>query len=417
MANDGTNAAAAEPSPTLTLVDAIAIVVGIVVGIGVFKTPSVVAANAGSNLGFLLAWPLCWLGRWEVPSRCAEPYATPNLPLPIAFGDYAAQVFPLGDYGSSLYATEAIALLTALNVIGIEPRKWTQRTLTAVKVVGLLAVCVVGLSLAPAPASTAVVDGNRQAAYGSAMIFVLLTYGGWSEAAYIAAELHDVKHNMVRALVWSISAIAVVFFLVNLAYLKGLGLTAIARSDAIAADLMRRATGEAGAQWVSALVAISVLGSTHGTILTGARTPYALGRDFSPFSCLGHWHRERQTPVNALLLQAAIVLVLVLFGSLTRTGFETMVAYTAPVFWFFLLLTGLSLFVLRTHDPDRPRPFCVPFYPLTPLLYCGTSVYLLQSSLTYTGIVAWVGVAVTIAGIPLLLWARCWEKTEENEIG
>jgi amino acid transporter len=238
------------------------------------------------------------------------------------------------------------------------------------------------------------------------MIFVLLTYGGWSEAAYLSAEIEDVQRNMVRVLVGSIGAIALVFLLVNFAYLKGLGLDAIASSEAVAADLLRQVLGEAGAQFISLLVAVSALGAIQGTIFTGARTNYALGQDWKLFSWLGRWDERTQTPLNALMVQGIIALALIWLGTLTRNGFTTMVEYTAPVFWFFLLLTTLSLFVLRTVEPELSRSFRVPLYPLTPLLFCATCVYMLQASLTYTGIGALVGVVVLLSGVPLLLVVR-----------
>ncbi len=185
-----------------------------------------------------------------------------------------------------------------------------------------------------------------------------------------------------------------------------MGLNAIANSDAVAADLMRQILGEVGAQFISLLVAISALGAMQGTITTGARTHYALGQDWKLFSCLGRWDERTQTPLNALLIQGAITLVLILLGTLTRRGFATMVEYTAPVFWFFLLLTTLSLLILRTVEPEVSRSFRVPLYPLTPLIFCATCVYMLQASLTYTGIGALVGVGVLGSGIPLLLLVR-----------
>ena len=249
---------------------------------------------------------------------------------------------------------------------------------------------------------------NRGERFGNTVgsIFKGLTYGGWSEAAYLSAELQDVERNMVRVLVGSIGAIALVFLLVNFAYLKGLGLGAIANSAAPAADLMRRFLGEAGAQFISLLIAVSALGAMQGTIFTGARTNYALGKDWKLFDWLGRWDERTQTPLNALIVQGTIALALILLGTLTRNGFATMVEYTAPVFWFFLLLTTLSLFVLRTVEPEVTRAFSVPLYPLTPLLFCATCVYMLQASLTYTGIGALVGVGVLLSGVPLLLLVR-----------
>ncbi len=241
---------------------------------------------------------------------------------------------------------------------------------------------------------------------GLVMIFVLLTYGGWNEAVYISAELRDVQQNMGRSLLWSIGIITGLYLLINLAYLQSLGLGGIVASEAVAADVMRRTVGESGAVLISLLITITTLGSANATIFTGARTNYVLGQDFSLFAFLGRWHKGAGTPTNALLLQGAIALSLVLVGTLTRKGFETMVDYTAPIFWFFFLLTGVSLFVLREREPEVPRPFCVPLYPLIPILFCITSAYLLYSSLTYTGIGALMGVAVVVAGIPLLLRSR-----------
>jgi amino acid transporter len=180
----------------------------------------------------------------------------------------------------------------------------------------------------------------------------------------------------------------------------------MAKSQAVAADLMRRAVGEPGAAFISLLIAISALGSMNATIFTGARTNYALGQDFSLFSFLGRWHHRANTPSQALLVQGVISLALVLLGSLTRKGFETMVDYTAPVFWFFFLLSGVSLLVLRVKEPHVPRPFRVPLYPLIPILFCLSCGYLLYSSLVYTGMGAMVGVAVMAVGVLVLLWMQ-----------
>jgi APA family basic amino acid/polyamine antiporter len=427
------------PHPTLSVVDAVSMIVGIVVGAGIFKAPSIVAANVGSELAFLLIWPLGGLVSL-IGALCyaelatAYPHAggdyhyilrsfgrdvgllfawarltviqTGSIAiLAFVFGDYASELLPVGDYSSSLYAGLAIAVLTLLNAKGVKQGKWTQNLLTAAKVLGLLMVFVVGIVLIT-PVETKSTGSSLGGVHGLAMIFVLLTYGGWSEAAYISAELRNVRRNMKTALMVSIGLITTIFLLTNLAYLRGLGLEAISQSNAVAADLLRRSFGEPGAKFISLLIAISALGATNGTIFTGSRTNYAVGRDFQLFSFLGRWDERANAPVNGLILQAAIALTLVLFGSFTRKGFQTMVEFTAPVFWFFLLLAGLSVFVLRRKEAEVPRPFRVPLYPLTPLLFCLTSVYMLQASLSYTGVGAVVGVAVLLAGLPILFLAR-----------
>lgn len=430
----------AAPKPALTFVDAVAITVGIVIGAGIFETPSLVAANVGSGGVALLAW-LLGGGMSLVGALCyaelatAYPHAGGNYHylqrafgknlsflfawarmtviqtgsialLAFVFGDYASQLFRLGDYSPSLYAALAVAILTGLNIIGVQQGKWVQIWFTAAEVLGLLLVAVVGLAFTWNSTPTVPAEPTTPGALGSAMIFVLLSYGGWNEAAYISAELRDVRRNMTRSLFWSIGIITVCYLLINWAYIQGLGLSGMAASEAVAADLMRRAVGEPGAVFISLLIGISTFGSINATIFTGARTNYALGQDFSLFAFLGRWRERANTPTNALLVQGAIALALLLLGTLTRDGFKTMVDYTAPVFWFFFLLTGVSLFVLRVREPEVPRPFRVPLYPLTPILFCVISGYLLYSSIAYTGIGALVGVAVVVAGAPVLLWSR-----------
>jgi len=426
--------------PTLLVWDAVALIVGVVIGAGIFETPSLVAGNASNSTMAMLTWllgggvsivgALCYAelattyphpgGNYYYLQRAfgsslAFLFAWARLAviqtgsivlLAFVFGDYASQLWRLGTYSASIYASVAIALLTGLNILGVRLGKWTQNWLAAAQVLGLILLIFFGLAFAtPAAISTAPATtspGN----FGLAMVFVLLTYGGWNEAAYISAELRNVQQNMVRSLLWSIGIITTIYLLVNLAFLRGLGLAGMAESEALAAQLMRQAVGEPGAVFISLLVVVTTLCSTNATIFTGARTNYALGRDFPLFSFLGQWRMRGSTPAAALLVQGAIALLLVLLGTITRNGFETMVDYTAPVFWFFFLLTGVSLFILRRRDRDVIRPFRVPLYPLIPLLFCVFCAYMLQSSLAYTGVGALVGVAVLLAGVPLLFIAR-----------
>jgi amino acid transporter len=430
----------AAPRPVLSVVDAVALIVGVVVGAGIFKTPALVAMHAGGADLFLLAWLMggvisligafCYAelatayphsgGDYHYLRRAfgqdvAFLFAWARMMvlqtgsiamLAFVFGDYVSQLLPIGQGGAALYAALAVTLITMLNLLGVEQGKSAQKVLTAAKILGVLSIVVVGLIIAPPPTHDVAAGEPPRVAFGLAMIFVLLTYGGWNEAAYMSGEVRDVQRNMVWSLLSAIALIATIFLLANLAYLKGLGLTAMRGSDVVAADLMRRVAGQGGATFVSILIAIAALGSMNATTFTGARSIYALGQDYRPLSFLGRWRGGRNTPANALLMQGSIVLLLVLLGAWARDGFVTMVEYTAPVFWFFFLLVGLSLFVLRTQEPERPRPFRVPLYPVTPLIFSITCVYMLHSSLAYTGPGAVVGVGVLLAGVPLLFLAH-----------
>ncbi|HUF94315.1 MAG TPA: amino acid permease [Candidatus Limnocylindria bacterium] len=431
--------AGARPHPTLRMVDALGIVVGTVIGAGIFKTPALVAANAGSEAMVLLAWgaggaislvgALCYaelattyphaggdyhyLGR-AFGGRLAFLFAWARLTviqtgaivlLAFVLGDYASRIVSVGPYSSSLYAAFAVAALTGLNVLGVRFGKTAQNVLTAAEVVGLLLIVAAAFLLSgsgpPATAAPA-----SPAGLGLVMVFVLLTYGGWNEAAYVSAEVRDPRRNIVRALVWGLLLVTALYVLVSWALLRVLGLGGLAASSTAAADVMQQSMGHAGAQFVSLLIVVAAITSANATIFTGARSAWAFGRDVPLFAPLGRGHRRAHTPVNALLAQGAVALALVLFGALTRNGFETIVEYTAPVFWLFFLLTGVSLLVLRAREPHAVRPFRVPGYPLTPLLFCATSAYLLYSSLAYTGVGALVGLAVVGAGALVLPFAR-----------
>jgi amino acid transporter len=442
----------AEPVPTLSLKDAVGMIVGIVVGAGIFRTPSLVAANVTSEANALLLWlaggvvsligalcyaeltttyphtggdyhyltraygrPLSFLFVW---SRVTVIQTGSVALLAFVFGDYATQLLRLGEYSPSIYAALVVVTLTGLNVLGVEHGTRTQNVLTAIEVLSLLLVIIAGLFLIPAPdaaAAPAPVQNSTGAA-GLAMVFVLLTYGGWNEAAYISAETSG-RRDVARALVFSILFITGLYLLANWAYLRGLGLAGVAGSQAVAADLMQRAVGHGGAVFVSLMVAISALTSANATVFTGARTNYAFGRDFPLFRFLGRWHKHANTPANALLIQGGIALALVLIGTLTRKGFATMVEYTAPVFWFFFFMVGLSVIVLRIKEPDAARPFRAPLYPLLPLAFCGSCLYMLQASIAYTGIGALVGLSVLVTGIPVFWLAGLSQRSAGRRAG
>jgi len=423
---------------TVSVIDAVAIIVGIVVGAGIFKTPSIVAATVGSETAFLLVWPiggaisligaLCYAELASAyPNEGGDYYyfqlsfgegiaflfawarlmviQTGSIViLAFVFGDYFAQMVPLGQHSSAIYAALAVVVLTLINSLSVKQTKRIQNLLSAAKILGLLCVFMAGMFFAaPAAALAETTANSTNRNLGLAMVFVLLTYGGWNEIAFASAEFRNLQRDMLRSLLWGIFIITLVFVLVNLAYVNVLGLRGVSESEVVAADLMRRVFGDYGAKFISILIAVSTLGAASGTIFTGARTNFALGQGFYPLRFMGKWDERTDTPLAALLTQAVIALCLVVFGQWQRKGFETLVEYTAPVFWFFFLLTGISLFVLRRKDPDTPRPFRVPLYPLTPALFCLASAYMLWSSVAYTGLGGLVGIGVLLAGLMVLL--------------
>lgn len=172
---------------------------------------------------------------------------------------------------------------------------------------------------------------------------------------------------------------------------------------------MEAVAGSAGATIVGLTVIAAALSSANATMITGARSHHAVGNDVSPLAALGVWTSTEQdggTPRRALIVQSSVSLLLVAVGAWTRAGFETIVAFTAPVFWLTLLLMGVALVVLRGREPSIVRPFRVPLYPTLPLLFCLTSVAMLWSSVAYAGRGALLGVVVMLAGVPVFLLGR-----------
>ncbi|GGF73849.1 amino acid transporter [Azorhizobium oxalatiphilum] len=437
-----------EPLASLSVFDAVTIMVGLVIGIGVFRTPSLVAANVDSEMAFVGAWllgglvtligALCYAelssahphagGEYHFLSKA---YGKPVAMLfgwargsviqtgaiaGVAFvlGDYAAQLLPLGPYGPALYAAIAIIVFTGINVIGTLESKTLQVAMTFIEVGAVLAIIAFGLLGSPGEPPPAPTVAPETAAFGMAMIFVLLTYGGWNEAAYLTGELKDAKRNIARVLVMGTVILVTLYVLANVALLAILGLDGLRNSDAVAADMMARMAGPSGAFIVSLAIVVAAVSTLNATIFTGARVYYAMARDITLLPRVGEWDARGKTPANGLILQAVVALVLVAMGAATRDGFKAMVDYTAPVFWGFLLLVGIAVFVLRWREPKRLMPFRVPLYPLTPILFCATCIYMLHASIAYTGVASLIGLGVLAAGAPLLLFRRRDEASRRD---
>jgi len=442
---------AAGPAQVLSLGDATAIIVGLIIGAGIFGTPSIVAGAVESPGIMIAAWvgggvfsvigALCYaelataypsaggeyhfLGRAFGP-RLAFLYGWARMTVIVAgsiavfaylFGDYMSRVYSFGAHSSAIWAGLVVIVLTAVNYLGIRQGKLTQNFFTFLECGGLVLIVVAGLLLAPdaGPASNAAAAGGSPwymgAGIGSAMVFVLFTYGGWNDAAYISAEVRDRERNMVRALLFSIGLVTALYVLVNLAYMKGLGYGAMARSDAVAADLLKRVWGPGGEKLISIMIAISALTSVNGSMIVGARSNYALGRDFPMFRLLARWDEASGSPRSAMLVQGAIAFALVIFGAIQNAGFKGLVEYSLPVFWGFFLLVGVALFVLRAREPQAPRPFRVPGYPVVPALFVAVCTYLLYASLAYHRTHALVGLAVLAAGAVVLLLGKRGQTT------
>jgi len=312
-------------------------------------------------------------------------------------------------YCEIVYACAATLVFTAINILGVTQGKWTQNLLTLAKVLGLGGIVLVAVLASPA-ASTESAAPAREFSLPSAslaLIFVLFTFGGWNEMAYVAAEVKNPHRNIWRALILGTVTVTVVYLLVNSAYLRVLGFDGMAKSDAVATATVSAVFPKYATVLISVLVCVSALGAVNGLVFTGARISYAVGSENRAFRWLGQWNSRTGTPVPALLVQGIITLILVV----TLGSFEKGVIYTASAVYTFYLFTSLAVIVLRDKEPQVDRPFrlrAYPLYPLTTFIFGGVCVFLIYSAVVYKPVIAAIALGIALAGLPIYWITMPW---------
>lgn len=433
------------PRKELSLFDSTCIIVGIIIGAGIYETAPLVAQCLGSGPGLMLAWlaggllalagALCYAelataypreggdyvyltrayGRWP-----GYMFGWSQMAI-VRPGDIALMAFIFARYAQTLYApfansglfyaATAIVVLTGINILGVKAGKWTQNLLTVTKIVGLVAISVVGLT-APTPAPLpAALEAYTWDGLQLAFILVFFTFGGWNEMAYVAAEIKRPRRNIVRALVVGTVTVTALYLLINGAFLSALGLAGFSNSQAVAVAMMGQVFPQGAGRIIAILICISALGAVNGLVFTGARISYALGADHKSFRPLGRWSPRLGTPVWALAAQGALSLAIVL----TAGSFIDTILYTAPVVWLFFLATTLSLFLLRRQEPGILRPYKVAAYPLVPWIFSACCLVMLYSSTSYALARKPVGL-LFLLGI-ILLGVLVYWCTEARERG
>lgn len=434
----------------LSALDVAIVTIGIVIGAGIFRVPSAVAGvvldNGGTGLLLLGLWAIGALAALagalvyaelssRFPSMGGEYHILrlawgPKLAglflwariaiiqtgsiATVAFvaGDYAVTLWP-GGPSPALWAGLAVAGVTLFNLAGIHSSRNAQRLLVGVVLAALAAVVVAAL----VAGGGGVAPGEGVAGGGGiglALVFVMLAYGGWNEAAYLSAEVRGGPRAMLRALVLGVGAVALIYLIVNAALLWAFGLEGLATTAAPAAAVMESAFGPAAGAILTIAVVAASLSTINATTITGARAMCAAGNHLPGMGMFARWDGRRSVPVAALLVQGAVALALTAYGATARDGFSAMVAFGAPVFWLFLSLVALSLFRLR--EGGDSGGFRVPFGPIIPLIFLGACLYMLWSGIEFArfmltssdgGELAGVlGVVLLAAGIPLAWKAR-----------
>lgn len=388
------------------MLDATAIIIGIVIGSGIFVLPNLIARNLPSSNAIVITW----IGAGVLSLFGALAYAELGAMIPatggqyvylreaygplcafvcgwtfmlavlsggsawlsVTFSIYAGYFVPLTPAASKVVSIGLIAVLSAVNYVGVREGAWVQRVFTAFKIAALLVLIGAGFLLSH-PAAAARPPHHLPLTIGHfniALAACLMVYNGWSYVSFVAGEVRNPQRNLLRALVIGMAATIILYLFANLAYLRVMTIPQIAATERVGADLATRTMGSIGGTFVSITVLLSIIGAVNGCVLTAARLPFAQARDRLFFSRFGKIHPRFQTPGSAIVWGGIWTAALILTGS-----YDTLYSYSIVAAWIFYTLSVAAVFVLRRKQPHRERPYRMWGYPYTMWLFVGVSVW------------------------------------------
>lgn len=427
---------------TLGFTDLLLIVIGTVIGSGIFIVPATVLRQTGGALGpALLVWfvagVLSLLGALTYGELGAAKPEAGGLyayirdafgPLPaflygwttffvigagsvatlaVAFTSYLRQLMPLSPAAAKIVAVLLIVVIAVLNVRGTRQSASVQNASTGLKAAAIivmsLALIAAGRGLAGAPSvwPTEVTPGLLSGV-GLAMIGVLWAYEGWQYVTFSAGEARDAQRTFPRAIVAGTAVLIAIYMLANVAYVSALGVDGVQATDRVAATAVAALFGSAAGKLIGAVVLVSMFSAANGLTLTAPRMYYAMARDGVFFQKLGEVHPRFGTPAFAIVAGSVWAAILAASGT-----FEQLLTYVVFSGWIFYGLGALSIFAFRRREPDVPRPFRVPGYPVTPALFVAASAAIVLNTLFTQPGRALVGLAVVLTGAPAyFLWRR-----------
>lgn len=421
--------------------DALSIVVGVVIGAGIFLVPSLVARELPSASAILAVWiaagVLSFLGGLAMAELGAmipetggqyvfirEAYG----PMPaflcgwtsfvvshsaavawlgVSFGLYLSHFIPLSAAAQKAVGLGLIAVLAAVNYRGVLLGAAVQKLLTLAKILGLSVLIVSAFLVKSGPAAAASGFSFRWSAFGVAMIAGVMTYDGWACVGSVAGEIRDPQTNILRALAGGIGISIAVYVAANLAFVHALGVTALAASERPGAELAARTMGNAGGNLLSIVILLSITGAANGWLLTQPRVYFAQARDGLFFRRFGEVQRRYRTPGFSVLMHALWSAVLLLTGS-----FEVLIDFAMFAMWVFYALTTFGLVILRRTQPDRARPYRMWGYPVTPLLFVATAAWFLVNMAIEKPAPSLAAAGIILAGAPVYFIRTRRSRTE-----
>ncbi|MBM3261849.1 MAG: amino acid permease [candidate division Zixibacteria bacterium] len=439
------------------------IVVGIVIGSGIFLTTGLMAKEIPSPTLLLLAWTLGGLHSIAGALTFAElgaampeaggqyvylreaygrlvgflfgwvsflVYLTGILAaLAVGFAEYFGYFFPALSTGRMLYETDftllgrpihygfsaghVIAVLlilsiSAINYLGVHFGKWVQNVSTIVKIGAVLALVVAGLLHTPSHTIDWTVSAGEAgvgmlfSGFGIALVSVIWTIAGWEEVSFIGGEVKRPERNLPRVLLIGVGSVTVLYVVVNYVYLRAIPVQEMAGVVRVGEIASNAIFGHAGTGFFAVAVMIAVLGSLNGTILVGPRVYYAMARDGLFFRSAASVHPRYLTPGAATLMQAAWATVLTVSGS--HESLIAFVIFSSLMLW---IAAAAAVFTLRKKYPDRPRPYKAWGYPYVPALFIVVSLGIMVNMLFETPVESLAGLGLSALGLPAyLMWRR-----------
>jgi APA family basic amino acid/polyamine antiporter len=364
----------------------------------------------GPFSAFLYGWTQMWVAK-------SGSIAT----LATAFFTYMANFFPalegvitevnlpllglLTIKSGQIFAMVVVALLGWLNYYGVRVGGNVQVGVTVVKV-GLIALLIiVGLTFsggATANFGTSIPAAGGVAGFFAALVAALWAYDGWNNVSMVSSEIKNPQKNLPLALVFGTLAVMAIYILANLAYFYVLPASGVAGSDRVAAEMMRRVWGAGGANAVSVAAMISIFAALNGSILTGSRVPYAMARDGLFFKSIGEVHPKYFTPATSIIALSAWSMILILSG-----GYDQLFTYVIFASWILYGMATASVIVLRFKRPDMPRPYRAVGYPVIPIIFVLVAIALILSTLQKSPRESLLGLGIMATGIPFFMyWKR-----------
>lgn len=424
---------------TLGLSDLILIVVGTVIGSGIFIVPATTLQQTGNRVGvalivWIVAGVLSLLGALTYGEMgAANPDAGGlyvyirdafgELPaflygwtallviasgsvatLAVAFSAYLGQIVPVSPTVAKVVAVLMIVVTMLINVRGTRDSANVQNWTTGIKAVALVVISIVLIALghgdasgsSAAAAATPTTSGVTFSVFATAMIGVLWAYEGWQYATFAAGETRDPQRTFPRGIIIGTAAIIAIYALANIGYVSALGAARASQSTRIAADAVGALLGPMAGKVIAAIILVSMFSAANGLTLTSPRLYFAMSRDGVFFRKLAEVHPRFGTPALAIVACSVWAMILAATGS-----FEQLFTYVVFVGWIFYALGGLAIFVYRHRAPNAVRPFTVPGYPITPILFVASALaVVINTVVTQPGRAA-LGLIVTIVGIPV----------------